>query len=287
VASAPITWGVCEVPGWGHQMEPDRVLHEMARLGFQATELGPRGFLPEDGPRLTALLARHRLSLVGGFVPAPLHLRNTLHRELEAVDAAARTLAEGGAELMVLAATTGTVSYEAGGALDEAAWSTLLGALEQAEAIADRHGLLLALHPHYGTVIETAGDVERLLETSKVGLCVDMGHLTVGGADPVDVIRKADDRVRHVHLKDVDADLAARVRSRAIGYRDAVAAGLYRPLGAGGARIGEAVQTLERQGYPGWYVLEQDTVLEADPPPGRGPIEAAAASLAFLKGVAA
>src|SRR5213076_1485417 len=132
VAAAPITWGECEVPGWGHQMSPGRVLHEMAGLGFQATELGPRGFLPEDGPRLAALLARHRLSLVGGFVPATLHLRDTLKSELEAVDAAGRTLAEGGAELMVLAATAGTVSYEDGGALDETQWSTLLGALDEA-----------------------------------------------------------------------------------------------------------------------------------------------------------
>jgi inosose dehydratase len=268
-------------------MSPERVLHEMAGLGFQATELGPRGFLPEDGPRLTALLARHRLGLVGGFVPAALHLRDTLKSELAAVDAAARTLAEGGAELMVLAATTGTVSYEAGGALDETQWSTLVGALDEAEAIAARHGLLLALHPHYGTVIESGRDVERLLETSKVGLCIDVGHLAVGGADPVEVIRKADGRVGHVHLKDVDAEMAARVRSRAVGYRDAVAAGMYRPLGDGSARIGEVVQALEAQGYDGWYVLEQDTVLDGDPPPGRGPIEAAAASLAFLKGVAA
>jgi inosose dehydratase len=268
-------------------MSPERVLTEMARLGFHATELGPRGFLPADGARLAALLARHRLSLVGGFVPAALHVRETLPAQLEAVDAAARTLAEGGAELMVLAATTGTVSYENGGGLNETEWSTLLGALEQVEAIADRHGLDVALHPHYGTVIERGQEVERLLETSTVGLCIDVGHLAVGGADPVEIIRKADGRVRHVHLKDLDAALAARVRSRAIGYRDAVAAGLYRPLGAGSARIGDAVQALETQGYAGWYVLEQDTVLEADPPPGHGPIEAAAASLAFLRDVAA
>jgi inosose dehydratase len=268
-------------------MSPERVLTEMARLGFQATELGPRGFLPEDGARLAAVLARHRLSLVGGFVPAALHLRETLPAQLESVDAAARTLAEGGAELMVLAAITGAASYEKGGGLDEEQWSTLLGALEQAEAIADRYGLDLALHPHYGTVIERGPDVERLIETSKVGLCVDVGHLAVGGADPLEIIRKADGRVRHVHLKDVDPELAERVRSRAVGYRDAVAAGLYRPLGAGAARIGDTVRTLEGQGYKGWYVLEQDTVLESDPPPGHGPIEAAAASLSFLRGVVA
>jgi inosose dehydratase len=29
VAGAPISWGVCEVPGWGHQLSPEQVLPEM------------------------------------------------------------------------------------------------------------------------------------------------------------------------------------------------------------------------------------------------------------------
>ena len=46
LAGAPISWGVCEVPGWGRQLPPDRVLAEMAGLGLSATELGPLGYLP-------------------------------------------------------------------------------------------------------------------------------------------------------------------------------------------------------------------------------------------------
>ncbi|MDP4971938.1 MAG: inosose dehydratase, partial [Pontimonas sp.] len=46
IAGAPISWGVCEVPGWGHQMGPDRVLTEMSALGLEAMEFGPLGFLP-------------------------------------------------------------------------------------------------------------------------------------------------------------------------------------------------------------------------------------------------
>ena len=46
IAGAPISWGVCEVPGWGYQLPPDRVLTEMREIGLAATELGPEGFLP-------------------------------------------------------------------------------------------------------------------------------------------------------------------------------------------------------------------------------------------------
>ena len=83
VAAAPISWGVCEVPGWGHQMWVDRVLAEMRTLGLRATELGPDGFLPAT--RARDLLREHGLSVVAGFVPAVLHDPSRLDRELHAI----------------------------------------------------------------------------------------------------------------------------------------------------------------------------------------------------------
>ena len=71
IAGAPISWGVCEVPGWGYQLPPDRVLREMREVGLAATELGPDGFLPGDPG---ALLSRYGLRPVGGFTPLVLHV---------------------------------------------------------------------------------------------------------------------------------------------------------------------------------------------------------------------
>jgi inosose dehydratase len=152
---------------------------------------------------------------------------------------------------------------------------------------ARRHGLDLALHPHHGTVIENAAHVDRVLAGSRVELCLDLGHLAVAGADALAVARRANGRVGHVHLKDVDAALADRVRKGEIGYHAAVRAGLYRPLGQGGSRIRETVSHLEASGYSGWYVLEQDVVLEAEPEAGSGPVGDVARSLAFLQGLLA
>ena len=118
-------------------------------------------------------------------------------------------------------------------------------------------------------------------------LCLDVGHLAVGGADPLEVARRANGRVAHVHLKDVEAGLAGRVRDRALSYREAVRAGLYTPLGTGSARIAEIVRFLENGGYEGWYVLEQDLVLDEVPASGTGPSANAARSLDFLKGLGA
>jgi inosose dehydratase len=287
VAGAPISWGVCEVPGWGYQMAPGRVLAEIAEVGFAATELGPRGFLPEEPERLEAVMSHHGLRVVAGFVPALLHVPARLDDELRGIDASARALRRAGAGLLVLAAASGGGGYEAGAALEPAGWSALGRALAAAEEVAARNGLELAVHPHVGTVIEGAEQVARLLQVSSVGLCLDIGHLAVAGADAIEVARLAAGRVRHVHLKDVDAATARRVRSGELGYRDAVRAGLYTPLGQGAGRVAELVRLLESHGYRGWYVLEQDVVLSSNPPLGRGPVEEVGRSLDFLKALAA
>jgi inosose dehydratase len=99
------------------------------------------------------------------------------------------------------------------------------------------------------------------------------------------LVRAVPERVAHVHLKDVNADLAEQVRSGRLTYHEAVRRGLYRPLGAGDLDVPELVGVLERGGYRGWYVLEQDAVLEAAPEEGAGPILDATESLASLERV--
>ena len=73
VAGAPISWGVCEVPGWGLELPVDRVLSEMQELGLAATELGSDGYLPSDPCELREVCARYDLEMIGGFVPVVLH----------------------------------------------------------------------------------------------------------------------------------------------------------------------------------------------------------------------
>src|ERR687888_216490 len=76
IAGAPISWGVCEVPGWGVELPPDRVLAEMASLGLRATEAGPVGYLGTEQQEIVSVLTRHGLQLVGAFLPVVLHERS-------------------------------------------------------------------------------------------------------------------------------------------------------------------------------------------------------------------
>ena len=280
VAGAPITWGVCEVPGWGHQMAAERVLSEMRSVGLRATELGPDGFLPPGSER--APLDANGLALVAGFVPAVLHDPSSQEHELAKVDAAAQTIASLGGGVLVLAASSGGHDYEGAERLDAAGWAALGRGIDRVVATAGDRGLRVGLHPHHGTVVERPGDVERLLEISDVGLCLDTGHVIVGAGDPLALAREAADRVIHVHLKDVSADVAGRVAAGDHGYRDAVREGLYRPLGDGDLDVAGVVRALEESGYDGWYVLEHDEVLGHEPEEGSGPIGNARRSLSFL-----
>jgi inosose dehydratase len=281
IAGAPISWGVCEVPGWGFQLPPERVLGEMRQLGMVATELGPDGFLPDEPAQKAAVLERYGLRAVGGFVPVVLH--DADHDPLPEADAFIDACLACGAGVMVLAASTGSNGYDVRPVLDEVQWKTLLTNLDRlADHAADR-GVLAVVHPHMGTMVEGADDVRRVLDGSHIGLCVDTGHLVAAGADPVAITRSAPERVAHVHLKDVDAGQAARVVSGEVTFSDAVAEGLWTVLGEGSVDLEGMIATLEGAGYRGWYVLEQDLMLTAEGPAGAGPAADVQRCLAFVE----
>ena len=267
LAAAPISWGVCEVPNWGLQLAPDRVLGDMRALGVHATEAGPPGFLPADPAAARALLDSYGLRLVGGFVTAVLHESARRADELASVKRQAKWLAAGGAELVVLAPALAQTGYPGGAELSDREWRALFDGIDRVAEIANATGLGVAVHPHWGTAIERPQHIERFLQETAHELCLDTGHIALGGADPLKVARDAGARVRHVHLKDVDGPLAARVRAGSLSYNDAVRAGLFRPLGEGAARIEHVLGELRKVGYAGWYVLEQDVMLDREPAP--------------------
>jgi inosose dehydratase len=286
IAGAPISWGVCEVPGWGHQLAPDLVLRQMREVGLTATEFGPEGFLPAAAAAKAASLASYGLRAVGQFVPVVLH--DPRHDPLPEVEAAITGLLAADAGTVVVAAATGTDGYDARPALDEAGWDRLLAHLDRISAAAADAGLVAALHPHVGTMVESGEETDRVLEGSGIGLCLDTGHLLIGGGDPVATAARWPRRVAHVHLKDVRLDLARQVRTGATTYARAVADGMYTPLGTGDVDIAAVVRLLEDSGYGGWYVLEQDTVLRAAPGAdgGADPVDDVRACRAYLLALA-
>ncbi len=282
IAGAPISWGVCEVPGWGHQLPAELVLSQMSEVGLAATELGPDGFLPRDPDDLAATLATHRLTAVGGFTPFVLHQAQLdplveLERLLPSFVATA-------ADVMVLSADSGSAGYDSRPELDDAGWQRLLRNLDRVAARAGDHGIRAVLHPHVGTMVETGHDVQRVLEGSSISLCLDTGHLLIGGTDPAELAGQVPERIAHTHFKDVDLSRARQVQDGRLTYTEAVRDGLYRPLGSGDVDVAAIVKHLRGNDYEGWYTLEQDTIL-TEQPRGEGPVADVRVSVEYLRGL--
>jgi inosose dehydratase len=263
IAGAPISWGVCEVDGWGYQLEPSVVLYQMREIGLVATEFGPDGFLPDAPADKAATLAAYGLHAVGQFVPVVLH--DPGHDPLPDVERAMEALVAAQASTVVIAAATGGQGYDDRPVLDDAGWATLFANLDRIDAAARAHGLTATLHPHVGTMVESGEETQRVIASSGIGLCLDTGHLLIGGGDPVAVAVEHPGRIAHCHLKDVRMDWARRVQEGSATYTEAVAAGMYVPLGTGDVDIAAIVRALEANAYAGWYVLEQDTILTGPP----------------------
>ena len=272
IALSPVCWGIGEGPDRGHQIDAERVLSEAAAVGEGAITAGPPGFLPDRSDQARALLRRQRLQVIAGQVHAILHHHEIRGPELAHIDGHAHWLSAVGAETLVLAAiperNPGAARPES---LSNAEWAHLLHLIGSVEHVCARHHLKVAVQPRFGSTIQSPEEIERLLVGSEAGVCLDLAHLMLAGADPVEVIELAAGRIRHVHLNDVDLDLAKRVRNGSLDYRGAVAGGLYVPLGEGGGDVKRVTAALRDAGYSGWYALEEETMLATsdDRPLGR------------------
>jgi inosose dehydratase len=283
VAGAPISWGVSEVPGWGHQLDPHRVLTEMRDVGLKATEFGPEGFLPEDPEEKAELLRSYQLAAVGGFVPVVLHVSS--RDVMTTVQPALDSFVAAGATVLVLSADSGLTGYDERIVLDDEAWKVLFDNLDRIRDAAGERGVTATLHPHVGTVVEKTAEVSRVLDGSAIALCLDTGHLLIGGTDPARLAADVPERIAHTHFKDVDQRMAERVQQGELTYTQAVDQGMYRPLGRGDVDFGSILRALQGAGYTGWFVMEQDTILHDEPPPGAGPVADVRTSLDHLRDV--
>jgi len=268
-------------------LQPRRVLGEMQQLGLTATELGSDGYLPTDPAELKDLCAEFGLEMIGGFVPLVLHEAAELDATIEAARRTAELMSAAGATVFVTSAVTDW-DWGPRTALTSDDWNFTAKTLSIVDDILGEFGMTQAIHPHLRTVVETRADIEALLDVSDVGWTFDMGHMQIGGMDPLEFIDIAFDRIRHVHLKDVVMDLAGPVFAGDQSIMDGVQAGMFCNLGRGDVPIGAIVTELEARGYDQWYVLEQDAAITAgEPAVGAGPLLDVLASIEFLKGIEA
>ena len=271
LASAPCTWGVWErTVDRDDLIPPARMLETVRDLGYTGIELGPPGYFGDDPEAVAGALNPYGLELVGAFAPLRIADEDGFRDDLTFLDRTIAVMAATGARgPVVLAGDENEVRLAAAGR-PEATRATGLRdddfrrAADRIERAADRaaeHGVAAVFHPHTATYIENPEEVAALLEATDpvlVRLALDTGHTIVGGGDPVELARAARDRIAHVHLKDVDPEALARVRTGELTVEQAWGDGLFCPFGEGSVDFPAVLSAL--QGYDGWAVVEQDRV---------------------------
>jgi inosose dehydratase len=296
IANAPCSWGVIEGIDGAHSGYR-HVIDEMAETGYVGTELGDWGFMPTDPERLRDELGSRGLALVGSWVSVKLQDRT--YHEISVADAvrtAAQLATVGGSESVIVLGNdpygdpvrtrfAGRVTPDL--SMSDEQWKVFAtGANRVARRVMDETGLRTVFHQHIGTLIETADETRRLLETtdaSVLGLCLDTGHWTFGtGEDPVDAVSEFAERIWHVHLKDCDPDVVLASRQNGWDGPTSVGHGVFCELGSGAVDFPGVLRALDQTGYSGWLVVEQDVL------PGMGtPRESAGRNLEYLRSIGA
>jgi inosose dehydratase len=284
LATAPVSWGV-DFAGAPPNPPWRDVLDGIAATGLPGLELGPVGYLPEAPERLARELAARELHAVGSFVFEPLHDPAQQGAVLETARRACAWIGAAGGRVLVIvdrvcaarAATAGRP--DAAPRLEPGAWEAFRTCVEAVGDLARDAGLEPVLHPHAGTYLETAGEIEAMRTATGLGLCLDTGHLAYAGLDPVRWAARPD--IRHVHLKDLDRGVLDAALARGDGFWQAMAAGVFCPVGAGSVDFAGVLGALRATGYDGWATIEQDRV-----PGGGDPVADVRRSTAHLARVA-
>jgi inosose dehydratase len=292
-ACAPDSWGVLDYPGPSWNQSYEKMLDEMVEAGYTGTELGPYGFFPTDPIVLKPQLDKRKLTLLGSFVPVVLSDPASAGIAVEHIRKVGDLLATLHAPFLVLAdaqsdernSISGRVPADGSAGLTAAQWKNVAKVVEEAAKVSAEFGLDLVFHPHVATYVETPEECERFFDVTShtgIGLCLDTGHCEYGGGDTVTEASKFASVLRFLHIKDVDNKILADARRKKLTFEQAIEEKVFTIIGQGSIDFPGLFRLLDKNGYSGWMVIEQDVKFGATAIP---PAESVAASLRYLRGV--
>ena len=266
--TVPILWNNDDVPELTPPVPWEQVLDEIQLAGFAGTELGSN--YPRDAKVLKQALHDRGLRLSGAYYCPGLTDGAGVATALNEVNGFLDFLAEVGCDALIVAEPVVAERARVAGRVNEAGartlrdeeWENLAGALNELGERCKARGLYLAFHNHAGTYVETPGELKKLMNLTDpqlVGLCLDTGHYTYGGGDPIEAVDMWKNRLKYVHLKDLDMKVKETCVRQGLDFKEALRRRVFTELARGQADLHDVATRLLENGYEGWVVAEQDT----------------------------
>jgi len=262
---APIAWTNDDLPELGGDNTFEQCVSEMALAGFTGSEVGNK--YPRDRAVLQKALSLRGISIASAWFSTFLTTKPfaetrdafVIHRDF---------LYEMGAKVIVVAEQGHSIQglverpvFEDKPIFSEEMWEKLAQGLEKLGALAAEKGMKIVYHHHMGTGVQTSGEIERLMgmtDPELVYLLFDTGHLVFSGENPECVLEKYINRIKHIHLKDIRADVLVTVKKEKMSFLQAVKAGVFTVPGDGMIHYESLFKMLDDHCYEGWFVVEAE-----------------------------
>jgi inosose dehydratase len=261
---APIAWTNDDMPELGSENTFEQCISEMALAGFRGSEVGNK--YPKDIDILNRALKLRGLTICNAWFSSFLTVKPYNEVEVEfikqcdflyAVGARVIGAAEQGHSIQGLDVPI----FDAKPDFTAGEWKKLCNGLNKLGKIAADKGMKLAYHHHMGTGIQTAAEIERLMENTDpalLSLLYDTGHLVFSGEDHLTVLNKWMKRIAHVHLKDMRKNLREKAKQEKWSFLKAVREGVFAVPGSGDVDFVPVFNVLKASGYTGWWVVEAE-----------------------------
>lgn len=271
---APIAWTNDDLPDLGKENTFEQCVSEMALAGFTGSEVGNK--YPKDPKALKRALDLRGLEICNQWFSSFLltkpfeEVEKEFRVQLEFLKAMGAKIIGASEQSYSVQGQQETPVFGHKYVMNDQEWERFCDGMNRLGKIAlEEYGIRLTFHHHMGTVVQNPDEVERMMEHTDpryVNLLYDTGHFAYCGADPLEMVKKYADRIRHVHLKDIRREVVERVRRENLSFLEGVRQGAFTIPGDGCIEFEPIFQVLEENGYEGYMLVEaEQDPAKADP----------------------
>lgn len=261
---APIAWTNDDMPDLGAENTFEQCISEMALAGFTGCEVGNK--YPKDTAVLKKALDLRGMQICNAWFSTFLTTKPYEETEKEFIKHIT-FLKEMGAKVVGISEQGHSIQgtdlsiFDDKYIMNDEEWDLLCTGVNKLGKVAKDMGITLTFHHHMGTVVQTAAEIDRLMENTDpeyFNLLFDSGHLAYCGEDYMYILKKYINRIKHVHLKDIRPDVVAEVKAKGLSFLQGVRKGTFTVPGDGVIDFAPIFEVLAENNYEGYVLVEAE-----------------------------